>query len=520
MTTFSGLSIVNNSALTLINASASDRGAQARVESGDQGTAWGVDRLNSLAKAEIDYRTKEHEIFENARGKLESSTARRSKAAQSKILAERYHKLAANMAAALENLGGQERSFGGTVVALFKTPDSDALSIVSGKTVRNISSQNEASFAISAKKVRGVGTEGGNDAISIEADWVESVGTDRDGRMHARQTKSGNLVLGWRSKTVSNDAVAIKAKRVSGVSTKGGNDAIAIESDLVKNIHAGEGNDSVAIRGGVVIGIYGADGQDTISVDAGIGASAVTQEGKSALNWMSGFSGYTRAETAEERVRQATAAYLGRADIHGGAGDDFISVTVQETLSVNGGTGNDTISIGGGTVAMSVGRDAGHDTVQVARGAELMLEIDTQTYTAKKDGNDLIITHAGGSVTIKDYEQASAIAIKGRYAASEDEINDLLSPEEAKRVISNEVERQAKMREENAAFYESLEAKNLRGGVAVTLDTTKTVDITVPEAENFYRPIHDWSNTLSSAPMEYDMVMFQLDPKEPIDMRV
>lgn len=517
MTTFSGLSIVNNSTLTLINASASDRGAQSRVESGDQGTAWGVDRLNTIAKAENDYQAEKLQTGIDTRKKLNAQDSSKNSAARSRILAEHYRKLAANMAAALDKLGGQSRSSAGTVVALFKTPDSDALSIVSGKTVRNVSSQNEASFAIRASTVKGVYTRGGNDAISIEADWVESVYTDRSSGLHAKKTKSGDTVLGWHSKTVSNDAVAIKAKRVSSVYTKGGNDAIAIETDLVKAVYAGEGSDSVAIRAGVVNGVYSGDGHDTISVDAGIGGTAVTKFGATYIG-ISEVTSYTRAETAEERVKQARLGYAQRADINAGAGDDFISVTVEEALTIDGGTGNDTIAIGGGTVGMSVRFDSGHDTVQVARGAEFVLRVEENgPYTVKKDGNDLIVTHAGGSVTIKDYEQASAIAVRGRYAASEDEINDLLSPEEAQRTIAFGAEQKAKLREERTAKIESFVAD----GDTMEL-AKKSIDIpervTVPKDADA-QP-RRWEDTLSSPPMAYGIVMFHLDPKEPVDQKI
>lgn len=118
---------------------------------------------------------------------------------------------------------------------------------------------------------------------------------------------------------------------------------------------------------------------------------------------------YTRPDSAEDRLRLAT---TDRADIYGGAGNDTISVTVQEVISVDGGAGDDVISIGGGTVGFRVGANSGNDTVQVASGAELVIQVDWPGgYEVETDGSDLIVHHDGGSVRIVGYENAAAIGI-------------------------------------------------------------------------------------------------------------
>ena len=293
------------------------------------------------------------------------------------------------------------------ILSLFSGTSGQAVTINTTGHVQSLYLRGgDQAVSIRAYSVDNVYTSGGHDAITIEAESVDGIYTDRSKGFEHGVGENGETYSRVAEATSSNDAVSIKARRAGGIYTMGGNDAIAIQADIIKSVYAGEGRDSISLTGGIVSGIHGDEGDDTITVNAVIGRSATSL-------FLGGlapehFQEYARPESAEARMRMATTNY---SDIQGGDGNDTISVTVQEIISVNGGAGDDVISIGGGTVGLRTGLNSGHDTVKVGQGAELMIQIDKGTYTVEHDGDDLIINHWGGSVRVVGYKAAAAISI-------------------------------------------------------------------------------------------------------------
>lgn len=188
-----------------------------------------------------------------------------------------------------------------------------------------------------------------------------------------------------------------------------GNDDITVHAGLIDGVDAGSGNDTIAVKGGVVAGIHGGAGDDAITVNAAMGGSA-RRAGGTGLGAADQEQHFLRPDSVQDRMRLAMTAY---SDVLGGEGNDEISVSVRESISVDGGAGDDVISVGSGTVGLRLGADAGDDVVRVGYGAELLIQIDEGDYRLETEGNDMIVRHAGGSLRIEGYEAASAIAIAG-----------------------------------------------------------------------------------------------------------
>jgi hypothetical protein len=403
--------------LTLLNAQADQYGARASVQNsslqiggeadGAPGSGrYNIDDINRIADTERGYL---RQRLQNGLEKGRYYETHRTRSSEAEV---RFQKMRAqNMSKALMRLNAGPLREGQRILSLFSPPGSHALSINTTGQVESLFLRGgDQALSINAQTVTRVHTEGGNDAITINADWVESVYTDRSGGYVPGFREDGTSYPLWQPGTDSNDAVAINARRADSIHTGGGNDAIAIQADLINSVYAGDGSDAISLSGGIISGVYGEAGDDTITVDAGIGRPAIHD-----LGFFAGPAGasdtdplYTRPDTVHDRMR---AAKTYNSDIQAGAGDDVISVNVQEIISIDGGSGNDVISIGSGTVGLRVGEGSGNDLVQVGHGAELMIQIDFGDYTAEIDGNDMVIRHEGGTVRIADYQNAAAIGI-------------------------------------------------------------------------------------------------------------
>lgn len=412
-------------ALSLLSARAGPSGAQAEVSDaraqrgeapgGETGKTGRYD-VNAIASAERGLqRARLDDALELGKSLEGTSADQRKKEATDRVVA-RWNKRAQNMSIALQKLGAGPLPEGQRVLSLFSNAGSQAVSIATTGQVNSVYLKGGGSQAVSiqAKTVQSVYTEGGHDAIAIKADSVESVYTDRSDGYEPGVYQNGEQYTRRVSATESNDAVAIHARRADSIYTGGGHDAIAVQADMISSIYAGSGNDSVSVRGGVISGVHGGGGNDAISVNAAIGMSVMRNMEFGAASGMRKDADYVRPNSVEDRLRLATTNY---SDVLGGADNDAISVTVQEIISIDGGAGDDVISIGGGTVGLRVGAGSGNDVVRVARGAELMIQIDDADYMVETDGDDLVVRHSGGSVRIEGYENAAAVGIAGFGAA-------------------------------------------------------------------------------------------------------
>lgn len=401
-------------AMSALTARADAKGATAsiattEIQYGSQGSGAGAGSqgydINRLEQAEHGLqRARIEEIFDASRA---SEAQRRDEASERAI--ERLKKRTEAMWEALAALGAPPPASTQMILTLFSNTSGQALTINTTGQVQSLTLRGgDQAVSIKAHSVDSVYTDGGHDAITIEAESVNSVYTDRSKGYEPAVGENGETTHRVVAETSSNDAVAIKARRADSIYTKGGNDAIAIQADLIDSVYAGKGQDAISVDGGIVGGIHGEEGDEAITVNAAIGKSATSLvlQGFAPEH----FQNYVRPESAEARMRQAVTNY---SDVHGGDGNDTISVTVQEIISIDGGAGNDTISIGGGTVGLRTGLLSGHDTVTVARGAELMIQIDRGTYSVETEGDDLIISHWGGSVRVVGYEAAAAIGVGG-----------------------------------------------------------------------------------------------------------
>ena len=407
-------------ALTMLSAQASASGARAAISqtnvqigaTADGAVGTGGYDINTIAESEFAYQSA---LTAEGRARseyVEKMRAGRRRDSWSQHCAELHRKRAAAMMSALKKLGAGPLPEGQRMLSLFTGAGGNALSIFTTGRVESLyRREGDQALAIKAQTVDGIYTGGGNDAVAIDADWVESVRTDRDAEFELALTKSGKPYARYVSATESNDAVVINARRVEDVTTGGGNDAIAIRADMIRDVDAGDGRNSITLSGGIIGEVGAGDGSDAITVDAAIGLSALPHlrsdywGSRPDPTWQR----YDRPGSAEERLMMAVTRY---SDVYAGGGNDTIAVTVQEVFSIDGGSGNDVISIGGGTVGLHVGKDAGNDVVQVAKGAELLIQIDgAGEYTLETDGADLIVHHEGGSVRVVGYENAAAIGI-------------------------------------------------------------------------------------------------------------
>lgn len=259
-----------------------------------------------------------------------------------------------------------------------------------------IASRGNDAVAIRADMVLGLATRGGSDAVTILADVVAGVTTDELTRYdHGPYDDSAGY----------SDAIAISARIAEGIATGGGNDAVAIRADSVGSVYAGDGQDGVAISAGIVDNIYGGGGADAITVDAAFGTQA-SQQIASMADWQLALAGDTAG-----RFQLALSSI---ADINGDGGNDAIAVTGAKLISVDGGKGDDLISLSGQTVALHFGKDGGNDVVQLGAGTEVVLQLngDIGGYSVTTEGDRMVIDMgSAGRVTFVGIGKAGAIGI-------------------------------------------------------------------------------------------------------------
>lgn len=276
------------------------------------------------------------------------------------------------------------------------------------------------------ERVLQVYTGDGADAVSLRGNRIHSVHTDRDNWVTSTIAGNGTYKSTGESKTYANaDSLSITGSDVGFIETGGGNDAIAIRSDLLQAVDAGEGDDAVSLAGRYVRGIRGGAGNDEMVIRASLVSGVDGGQGDDRIAVMADRAAYRpfpyqAADPSVSSAPRSAAQRLADAARHsvnvdGGSGDDQIHLKVASEIAVSGGAGNDSFLVDGGTVALK-GPMEGHDTVDLANGAEVVLAVNpSQSYAVEQDGNSLkVVFDNGASVTFRGLDQAGAIGIGGR----------------------------------------------------------------------------------------------------------
>lgn len=396
-------------AVSMLSASVGPDGARAQVLALTNGTA-GVER--------DPYKLRELAAQVGNTGILNTSEDRSARAQdhRDEATARRVSSIRARMVhlqKALSRLQQASQGTDGAAIGGRTGAGNDALAIWTTGGVRNIDTGagNDA-VAIRAAYVEGVTTGSGSDALAISADAVEGVFTDgTPGRGQA-----------------GDDAVAIQASTVHFVSTGAGNDAVAIRGDVVSGVFTDSGDDSVAIAAGAVRHVDTGAGDDTVVVDAvfGLAAGAAAPAAEAVADPASGMasglaedtpdaadeSSQTPAESGADAALRLRAAQAYTADIDLNDGNDRLSVRVDQMIAVKGGKGDDSIAIGGGTVALLYSAGDGNDLVSLSQGSSLLIQLDKgDSWSAAWDGDALVVTVGDGAMRIEGAGSAAAIGI-------------------------------------------------------------------------------------------------------------
>ena len=279
----------------------------------------------------------------------------------------------------------------GTYLDLHRGPNSwmrfhgtalaDTVAMVASKVGTVDSGEGADEVSILARRVNGIATGQGADALSVVARSVRNIATDPD------DTTPG-----------APDAVAIAALRVNGVSTGGGDDAVAILGLQVSDISTGSGNDAISVIAEQVNRIDGGAGDDVIAVQLGVGDASPSLDP-------------TPPQTAEDRMLSAV---NGGVQVDGGSGSDTIAVTTDATIGLSGGTGNDSLTLNGGTAGLFYALGDGDDTVALGAGTEALVQIsaDLGAYMVQTDADSLTLTFSTGSITFTGLEGSGAIGLR------------------------------------------------------------------------------------------------------------
>ncbi|MEW2911323.1 hypothetical protein [Leisingera sp. JC11] len=272
-----------------------------------------------------------------------------------------------------------------------------------------------------ADVIHGIATGDGADAVALEGRIVQGVHTDHapaqpfEGRGFGYGRKFARMQGhpfgqhqapgrgGWQAQFANADSVSIRARHARNISTGGGDDAIAIQAGTLRGVQAGKGDDSIAVAATLVSRIRGGAGNDVISVAAQ----------RALYGWREGpAAAYNPDAPAAEKMRQALSTY---AQVSGGNGNDQINLQVGETLAARGGSGEDRFTLQGGTVALQYSHGDGHDTVELADGANAVVqlrEMGASAYSAERDGDTLTLSFdTGGSITFTNVAQGGAIGV-------------------------------------------------------------------------------------------------------------
>ncbi|MGR3760120.1 hypothetical protein ACUXV3_08290 [Roseobacteraceae bacterium NS-SX3] len=277
-------------------------------------------------------------------------------------------------------------------------------------------------LSMKGQQIMGVNTGDGSDAVSLEGDRIYDVAADRDRAVRAMIRTDGKaFVAGDVNEYASSDSLSIRGRDVANISAGGGDDAIAIRSRLLEGVRAGDGNDAITVASSYAAQIHGGSGNDSIAVQASLVTGIRGGSGDDRI-FVAADQGLFSPHQYDGRTSQGPATVAGRmslaaqkpVNVEGGTGNDTVHLRVSATLAASGGVGNDRFRIEGGTVALDyLEPEQGHDIVELAEGAEVMLKADIRGgYSVEREGNSMTVRFANGSaVTLHNLTQAAAVGI-------------------------------------------------------------------------------------------------------------
>lgn len=271
-------------------------------------------------------------------------------------------------------------------------------------------------LAIAADTVARIDTGGGADALTVQADRVDAITTDRADSRSDRDIDR---------EVQGNDALAIAARIVRNVEMGGGNDVLAAQAQMIL-ADLGAGHDVAAITTDIALGAAGGAGDDVITLTASLGGTAARQLTETADGTPISAAKAAATLYADTATRLAAVA-ANIADVDGGSGDDVISVSGALMIGVAGGAGDDLIAVEGRTVALHYGKGDGNDVVQVGVGTDVLVQLaarpdggsDPGAYTVTRDGDSLTLRFAAGAITLTGIAEAGTIAVACGFATQD-----------------------------------------------------------------------------------------------------
>jgi hypothetical protein len=271
-------------------------------------------------------------------------------------------------------------------------------------------------LAIAADTVARIDTGGGADALTVQADRVDAITTDRADSRSDRDIDR---------EVQGNDALAIAARIVRNVEMGGGNDVLAAQAQMIL-ADLGAGHDVVAITTDIALGVAGGAGDDVITLTASLGGTAARQLTETADGTPISAAKAAATLYADTATRLAAVA-ANVADVDGGSGNDVISVSGALMIGVAGGAGDDLIAVEGRTVALHYGKGDGNDVVQVGAGTDVLIQLaarpdggsDPGAYTVTRDGDSLTLRFASGAITLTGIAEAGTIAVARGFATQD-----------------------------------------------------------------------------------------------------
>jgi hypothetical protein len=271
-------------------------------------------------------------------------------------------------------------------------------------------------LAIAADRIAQIDTGGGADALTVQADRVDAITTDRADSRPDRDTDR---------EAQGNDALAIAARIVRSVEMGGGTDVLAAQTQMIF-ADLGAGNDAASITTDIALGVAGGAGDDVITLTASLGGSAARRLTETADGTPIAASQAAATLYADTATRLAAAA-SNTADVDGGAGNDVIAVSGALMIGVAGGAGDDLIRVEGRTVALHYGLGDGDDVVAIGAGTDVLVQLaarpdggsDPRDTTITRDGDRLTLRFASGSITFTGVNGAGTIALARGFGAAE-----------------------------------------------------------------------------------------------------
>ena len=180
-----------------------------------------------------------------------------------------------------------------------------------------------------------------------------------------------------------------------------GNDDIRISDAINSTVYGDTGNDYIENAGSYDTTIYGGDDNDTVYAH---NIDGFNDAGTKLIHHVHIYGGAGRDSIVTNSVNCAVVYggedddyILGTGELNGGAGNDTISIN-SDAATIVGGAGNDLISLTGSRHLLKYGTNHGKDTVYGYNNSD-SLQI-AGGYSTAVSGNNVIISVGSGSITL------------------------------------------------------------------------------------------------------------------------